>query len=65
MLFAPTRTDGFQLVHTAKQYLEIVPNPHRIKLDHLIPVWGAEAANTDVFISVTLLTRERTETTNV
>lgn len=48
MLFSPTDTDGFQLVHTAKQYLEIVPNPHRIKLDHLIPVWTGETMDVDV-----------------
>jgi hypothetical protein len=48
MLFSPTETQGFQLVHTAKQYLEVVPNPNRVKLDSLLPVWDGETMDIDV-----------------
>ena len=50
MLFTPSETDGFQLIHTAKKYLEVVPNPNRVKLDPLLPVWYGEAMDVDVSI---------------
>src|SRR5208282_5768944 len=48
MLFTPSETQGFQLVHTAKQYLEVVSNPNRVRLDHLLPVWDGETMDIDV-----------------
>ena len=48
MLFSPNGTDGFHLVHTAKEYLEIVPNPNRIKLEHMIPLWEGQTMDIDV-----------------
>lgn len=48
MLFIPTETDGFSLVHTAKQYLEVVPNPNRVRLDNLLPLWDGELMDVDV-----------------
>ena len=44
MLFAPSETDGFGLVHTAKQYLELISNPNRAKFEGLLPEWDGEAA---------------------
>src|ERR1700730_167503 len=40
MMFAPADTDGFNLVHTAKQYLELVANPNRVKLEGLLLEWN-------------------------
>lgn len=54
MLFAPTDTDGFQLVHTAKQYLELVSNPNRVRLETLIPEWNGETMQIDVYPILTL-----------
>jgi hypothetical protein len=51
MLFAPSETDGFQLVHTAKQYLEVVHNPGPVVLDPSIPIWDGESMDVDVLIS--------------
>ena len=48
MLFAPSEKDGFQLVHTAKQYLEVVANPNRIRLDNLLPLFEGETMDIDV-----------------
>lgn len=48
MLFTPSETDGFQLVHTAKQYLEVVSNPNRVKLDNILPWWDGESMDIDV-----------------
>lgn len=42
MLFAPSQRDGFSLIHTAKQYLELIPNPNRAQVDALIPEWDGE-----------------------
>jgi hypothetical protein len=42
MLFEPSDTDGFTLAHTAKQYLELVSNPNRVKLDGILPEWNGE-----------------------
>jgi hypothetical protein len=42
MLFSPSETDGFHLVHTAKKYLEVVSNPYRIRLHQIIPEWDNE-----------------------
>ena len=47
MLFAPTETDGFQLVHTAKQYLELVSNSNRVRLETLLPEWTGEMMDID------------------
>jgi len=48
MFFKPSETDGFQLVHTAKKYLEVVSNPNRVNLDNLLPVWDGEMMDVDV-----------------
>ena len=48
MLFIPSETQGFQLVHTAKQYLEVVSNPNRVRMDNLLPVWDGETMDIDV-----------------
>ena len=48
MFFAPSETDGFHLVHTAKQYLEVVSNPNRVNLDNILPEWDAESMSVDV-----------------
>ena len=48
MLFVPLETPGFQLVHTAKQYLEVVSNPNRVRMDNLLPVWDGETMDIDV-----------------
>jgi hypothetical protein len=48
MLFAPSETDGFDLVHTAKEYLEVIPNPARVALDPAIPLWDGESMDVDV-----------------
>jgi hypothetical protein len=48
MLFAPSETDGFQLVHTAKKYLEVVSNPNRVNLDNQLPVWDGEMMDVEV-----------------
>src|ERR1700721_1262141 len=40
MFFLPTESDGFELVHTAKQYFELTPNPTKIKLNHLLPEYN-------------------------
>ena len=49
MLFRPSEIDGFHLVHTAKEYLEVVPNPVRVTFDPSIPVWDGETMDVDVF----------------
>ena len=49
MLFRPSEIDGFHLVHTAKEYLEVVPNPARVTIDLPIPVWDGESMDMDVF----------------
>jgi hypothetical protein len=49
MLFAPTETDGFRLVHTAKQYLELVANPNRVRLEQMLPEWTGETVDYHVF----------------
>ena len=48
MLFSPSETGGFQLVHTAKQYLEVVSNPNRVRMDNLLPVWDGETMDIDI-----------------
>jgi hypothetical protein len=48
MLFAPSETDGFQLVHTAKQFFEVVSNPYRVQIDGLIPEWDGDTMDIDV-----------------
>ena len=48
MLFAPSDTDGFHLVHTASEYLEVIPNPARVALDPSIPLWDGEKMDVDV-----------------
>jgi hypothetical protein len=48
MLFAPSEIDGFHLVHTAKQYFEVVSNPNRVKIDNLLPEWDGETMDVDV-----------------
>lgn len=47
MMFAPSESNGFNLVHTAKQYLELVSNPNRVKLEGVLPEWNGEGT-TDV-----------------
>lgn len=42
MLFGPSESDGFSLIHTAKQYLELISNTNRAQLDALIPEWDGE-----------------------
>jgi hypothetical protein len=42
MMFTPSETDGFNLVHTAKEYLELVSNPERVKLEAVLPEWNGE-----------------------
>jgi hypothetical protein len=48
MFFRPSETDGFDLVHTAKEYLEIAPNPHRVRLDHFLPEWDGHTMEVEV-----------------
>jgi hypothetical protein len=55
MFFTPSETQGFQLVHTAKQYLEVVSNPNRVTLDNLLPQWDGETMDIDVQILPILL----------
>jgi len=54
LLFAPTETDGFRLVHTAKQYFESVTNPNRITLDDILPEWNDGGMDIDGLNKITL-----------
>lgn len=61
MLFTPSETDGFELVHTAKQYFEAMPNLNRVRLDQLLPEWSDDMMDIDVPTSHNYLIIERSK----